>query len=298
MLLGHWTHPAGVTGCTAVLVPASATGGVEVRGGGPGTRETDVLAPSSGARDVHGVLLTGGSAFGLAAAGGVVDWLEDGGFGHLTRVGLRVPLVPAAVVFDPGALDRSTRPTAEHGRAACEAAAGGTIEADRRGRVGVGTGTAAGKLVDPSGWTPTGFGAASAHAGDALVTALAVANPIGEVIAADGTVLAGSVRDGAFVRTRDLLAAGVTRRPLGRDATVLVVVTTDARIDRRGAWLLARSASAGVARAVEPVATTFDGDVAFCLATGQVDADPFALEAVAAHVAAEAVRDAALSARP
>ena len=295
LLAGHWTHPDGVSGCTVVLAPEGASAGVEVRGGGPGTRETDVLSVAAAERDVHAVLLTGGSAFGLAAATGVVDWLEDRGHGHLTRIGLRVPLVPAAVVFDEGALRRETRPGPQAGRAACDAATAGPIT---RGRIGVGASTAAGKLVDPAGWAPCGVGAASARTGDALVTAIAVANPVGDVIDHDGTVLAGGRRDGVVVRTRDLLAEGVGRTPLGRENTVLVVIATDATLDRRGAWLLARAGSTGVARAVEPVATAFDGDVSFCLATNRVAADPFALEAVAAHVAAEAVRDAARSARP
>jgi L-aminopeptidase/D-esterase-like protein len=295
VLAGHWTHPEGLSGCSVVLVPGGATGGVEVRGGGPGTRETDVLSPASGAREVHGFLLTGGSAFGLAAAGGVVDWLEARGHGHLTRAGVRVPLVPAAVVFDRGALHREARPGAAEGRAACDAA---RPEVPERGRVGAGASTAAGKLGDPDGWTPTGFGAASARAGDALVTALAVANPVGEVLDRDGTILAGARRGEGFVRSLDLLREGiVVSPPTGREATVLVVVLTDARLGRRGAWLVARAASAGVARAVEPVATTYDGDVAFCLATGDEDADSFVLEAIAADVAADAVRDAARSAR-
>lgn len=294
VLAGHWTAPDGVSGCTAILVPDGAVGGAEVRGGGPGTRETDVLAPSSGARDVHGVLLAGGSAFGLAAADGVVRWLEDHGHGHLTRAGVRVPLVPGAVVFDRGALDPSSRPGPDAGRAACEAA---TSAVPARGRHGAGASTASGKLLGMDSWTPSGFGAASERAGGALVTALAVANPVGEVVDADGTILAGTRRDGGFVRTLDLLRDGVAiDPPPAREATVLVVVLTDARVDRVGAWLVARAATGGVARAVEPVATEYDGDVTFCLATGRVEVEAFVLCAVAAHVAAEAVRDAARSA--
>ncbi len=295
LLAGHWTHPGGLSGCTVVLAPDGAVGGAEVRGGGPGTRETDVLAPSSGARSVHGVVLAGGSAFGLAAADGVVGWLEERGHGHLTRAGVRVPLVPAAVVFDRGALEPEARPGAAAGRAACEAATAGVPE---RGRRGAGASTAAGKLVDEAAWTPTGFGAASELVGGALVTALAVANPVGEIVGADGAVLAGARRDGGFARTIDLLREGaVIAPPPVREATVLVCVLTDARLDRRGAWLVARSATAGVARAVAPVATEYDGDVAFCLATGRVDADPFVLGVVAAEVVAAAVRDAAVASR-
>ncbi|PTL55012.1 P1 family peptidase [Paraconexibacter algicola] len=292
-LVGHWTHPAGHTGCTVVLAPGGATAGAEVRGGGPGTRETDVLAPSSAPRDVHGVLLTGGSAFGLAAADGVVRWLAERDHGHLTRSGVRVPLVPAAVVFDAGALDPAGRPDAAAGRAACDAA---SAAVPGRGPVGAGAGVAAGKLLGPEGFTRTGIGVASDDSAGALVTAIAVANPVGEIVAADGTVLAGA-RDaaGRTRRTVELLREGTAFQPPGegREATVLVCVMTDAAVDRTGAWLLARAATSGVARAVHPVATPYDGDVVFALAHGTVVADPFALQVSAAEAAAAAVRDAA-----
>lgn len=291
--VGHWTHPQGHTGCTVVLAAGGAMGGAEVRGGGPGTREVDVLAPSSLARDVHAVLLTGGSAFGLAAADGVVRWLAERGHGHLTRSGVRVPLVPAAVVFDLGALDPAARPDAAAGRGACDAA---SAAVPARGPVGAGAGVAAGKLLGPDGWTRTGIGLASDTTAGALVTALAVVNPVGEVVDADGTVLAGSRdADGRSWRTAELIRDGraFADPPTGREATVLVAVMTDAIVDRTGAWMLARAATAGVARAVHPVATAYDGDVVFTLASGRVAADPFALQVSAAEAAAAAVRDGA-----
>jgi L-aminopeptidase/D-esterase-like protein len=293
-LVGHWTHPRGHTGCTVVLAPDGAMGGAEVRGGGPGTRETDVLAPSSLARDVHGVLLTGGSAFGLAAADGVVRWLAERDHGHLTRSGVRVPLVPAAVVFDAGALDPDGRPDAAAGRAACDAANAGV---PARGAVGAGAGVAAGKLLGPERWMRTGIGLASDTTAGAVVTALAVVNPVGDVVGADGTILAGAREpDGTIVSTLDLIRDGraFADPPTGREATVLVALMTDAVLDRTGAWLLARAATAGVARAVHPVATAYDGDVAFALASGRVAADPFALQVSAAEATAAAIRDAAL----
>ncbi len=292
-LVGHWTHARGHTGCTVVIAPDGATGGAEVRGGGPGTRETDVLAPSSAPRDVHAVLLTGGSAYGLAAADGVVSWLAERNHGHLTRAGIRVPLVPAAVVFDAGALDDDGRPDAAAGRAACESA---SAAVPARGRIGAGAGVAAGKLLGPDGWTPTGIGLASDDTSGALVTAIAVVNPVGEVVAADGSILAGArEQDGTPRRTIDLLREGraLPDPPIGREATVLVALLTDARLDRTGAWLLARAATAGVARAVTPVATPYDGDVAFALASGRVDAEPFALQVSASEATAAAIRDAA-----
>ncbi len=291
--VGHWTDPAARTGCTAILAPGGVVAGGEVRGGGPGTREFDVLAPSSGPRLIQGLLFAGGSAFGLAAADGVVGWLVDQGAGHETRMGIRVPLVPAAVVFDLARGDSGARPGPAEGRAACEAAA---ADVPQRGMVGAGTGCAAGKLLGPDGWVPTGIGWAAEDVLGARVCALAVVNPVGEVVDADGRVLAGATApDGTVMRTADLLRAGAVAPP-PREATVLVAVLTDARLDRTEAWVVARSASAGVARAVHPVATPFDGDVALCLSTARVDVDPLVVTAIVQDVVAEAVRDGARTA--
>jgi L-aminopeptidase/D-esterase-like protein len=294
-LVGHWTDPVGRTGCTAIVVPDGAVAGGEVRGGGPGTREMDLLTPASGPRRIQGALFTGGSAFGLAAADGMVRWLEERGHGHPTRFGVRVPLVPAAVVFDLARGSADARPDAASGYVACEAASG---EVPMRGLVGAGTGCAAGKLLGPEGWAPSGIGWAAEDFCGARLCAIAVVNPVGEVVAEDGSVLAGARRpDGTPVRTADLLRAGM-QPPPAREATVLVAVLTDARIDRTQAWLVARAASAGVARAVHPVATPFDGDVALCLSTATVEVDALALTAVAQDVVAAAVRDGARSALP
>lgn len=292
-LIGHWTDPVGQTGCTAILAPEGAVAGGEVRGGGPGTREMDLLTPASGPRLIQGALFTGGSAFGLAAADGVVRWLAERGHGHPTRFGVKVPLVPAAVVFDLARGSSDVRPGVAEGYAACEAAAVGPVE---RGLVGAGTGCAAGKLLGPEGWTASGIGWAAEDFGGARIGCLAVVNPVGEVVDEDGSILAGARRpDGVTVRTADLLRAGMLPPP-AREATVLVAVATDARIDRTEAWLVARAASAGVARAVHPVATPFDGDVALCLSTARVEVDPLALTAIAQDVVAAAVRDGARAA--
>ncbi len=320
-LIGHWTDPVGRTGCTAILAPDGAVAGGEVRGGGPGTREMDLLTPASGPRRIQGALFTGGSAFGLAAADGVVRWLEERDLGHPTRFGVRVPLVPAAVVFDLARGRADARPGSAEGYAACEAAwasagapsgeppalmPGGraperavrAASAPERGLVGAGTGCAAGKLLGPEGWAPSGIGWAAEDFCGARLCALAVVNPVGEVVAEDGSILAGARRaDGTPVRTADLLREGL-QPPPPREATVLVAVLTDARIDRTEAWLVARAASAGVARAIHPVATPFDGDVALCLSTATVDVDPLALTAVAQDVVAAAVRDGARSGAP
>jgi len=295
-LIGHATDEAGRTGCTVVIAPPGSRGGVDIRGGGPGTRETDVIGPLAGTDQVTAVLLTGGSAFGLAAADGVVRWCEEQGRGYPTPAGV-VPIVPAAVVYDLAEGDPRARPGARDGYAACEAAAPGV---PRRGRVGAGTGTAVGKLLGRERSVPSGVGYAAAMTGRGeVVAALAVANAFGDVVGDDGSVLAGPRGDaGEMLRTEELLA-GMTGPPdwtgLAERNTTLVCVMTDATLDKPGCARIAMMASAGVARAVNPVYSDVDGDVVFCLASGSGRADRFAAVAIgtlAASVTAAAIRDA------
>ncbi len=206
--IGHWTDEVGRTGCTVVIAPDGTRGGVDVRGGGPGTRETDVAGPFAGTDRVTAVMFAGGSAYGLAAADGAMRWLEEHGLGYPTPAAL-VPIVPAAIAYDLAEGDAAARPTADSGYAACEAAREGVPE---RGRVGAGTGTAAGKMLGRGAATPSGVGYAVEAGGFGLkVAALAVANPFGDVLAADGSVLAGARGEGA-PRTADFIAA-LTGRP-------------------------------------------------------------------------------------
>jgi L-aminopeptidase/D-esterase-like protein len=286
VLAGHWTDRDGWTGCTAILVPDGAVAAGEVRGGGPGTRESDLLSPAAAAPDVQGVLFTGGSAHGLGAADGLMRWLEERGIGRETPGGL-VPIVPAAVVFDLP-LGEPARPGDDAAYAACDAATG-TVE---RGSIGVGTGCTVGKLLGPECWTKGGFGFASERIGDATVCALAAVNSFGDVLDDDGSVLAGVWRDGGYERTVDILRGGFVPVHLhSGENTTLVCVITDAKLTKLEAWLVARAATAGVGRAVDPSATAVDGDLVWCLATGKAEADPFVLGALAAHVAAAAIRD-------
>ena len=286
--VGHWTDTANWTGCTVVLAGDGAVAAGEVRGGGPGTRETELLSPATGARDVQAVLFTGGSAFGLAAADGVVRWLAERDRGYRTRPGWVVPLVPAAVVFDLGLGRHDVRPGPEAGAQAC-AAAGRRLA---RGSVGAGTGCTVGKLLGPQAWSKGGVGGAVERAGDATLCAVAVVNAFGDVLAEDGSVLAGTFQDGAYRPAAELLRGGRTAGATARENTTLVCLLTDAKLTKTEAWLVARAASTGVARAVDPSATSFDGDVVFCLASGRAEADLFALSALGAHAAAAAIRDA------
>lgn len=293
---GHWTDPEGATGCTVVLPPPTGTmASGEVRGGGPGTRETDLLSPLANAREFHGVLLTGGSAFGLAAAGGVVDWLEQQGIGYRTPAGI-VPLVPAAVVYDLASGDAAARPGPDQGRAACEAATG-RVE---RGSVGAGSGAAVGKVLGREQSVKAGVGLASqALPAGPVLSALAVANAFGDVLGEHGEVLAGAWREGeGYIGTTELLRSQPFELPPSeRDQpegnTVLVCIATDAELSKTDCAIVAKMAHAGVARAVDPVNTAVDGDVAFCLASGTAGpAHSLVTGVVAAALAAEAIRDA------
>jgi L-aminopeptidase/D-esterase-like protein len=294
-LIGHWTDAEGVTGCTAVIPPAGSRGGVDVRGGGPGTRETDVIGPLAGTSEVTAVLLAGGSAFGLGAADGAMRWLEENDRGYRTPAG-RVPIVPAAVVYDLTEGDPGARPGPDAGYAACACAAAGVPE---RGRVGAGTGAAVGKILGRRRSTPAGIGYAAGRSGRGeTVAALAVVNAFGDVIGENGEVLAGPRRDGQTTSTAALITAmkgppDWTR--VEERNTTLACVMTDASLDKSACARVARMASGGVARAIDPAYSDVDGDVAFCLSAGDGDTDRFsaiAIGTIAATVTAAAIRDA------
>jgi L-aminopeptidase/D-esterase-like protein len=293
--VGHWSDSDGRTGCTVAIPPPDTRGGVWIQGGGPGTRETETLGPLARSEEASAVLLTGGSAFGLAAADGVAQWLEEQGRGYPTPVG-RVPLVPTAVIYDLAAGDPKARPGREQGYAACEAAAAGVPE---RGAVGVGTGATVAKLAGRERAQAGGFGYAASRTGAGeTVAAIAAVNGVGDVIAADGSILAGARGDdGEPLRGAKVLAA-MTEMPelkVPEGNTTLVCICTDAYLDKRTCGVVARAATAGIARAVDPTFTPVDGDVVFCLASGSEAPRPFSgmqIGAVAATLAAEAIRDA------
>src|SRR5436305_5664331 len=254
--VGHWSDEPARTGCTVVIPPAGTRGGVDVRGGGTGTRELEALSPLANAEGPNAVLLTGGSAFGLGAADGVVRWLEERGIGRPTPAGV-VPLVPTAVVFDLAEGEPGRRPAGEDAYAACLDASADHIQ---RGPVGAGAGAAVGKLLGRDRAVRGGVGLASAVlASGETVSAIAVANAFGDVIAEDGTLL-GAPRgeDGRLVSTSQLIA-GMPEPPVlaarSGPSTALACVCTDASLDKRGCAIAARVASAGIARAVNPAFT-------------------------------------------
>jgi L-aminopeptidase/D-esterase-like protein len=301
--VGHWTRADGNTGCTVVIPPAGSRGGVDVRGGGTATRETESLTPLANSEGPTAVLLTGGSAFGLAAADGVAHWLEERGLGRPTLAGI-VPLVPTAVIFDLQA--GGERPGPGQGYKACEAAVAGIPE---RGPLGAGAGAAVGKALGRERATRAGVGYAARRVADgSTVAALAVANSVGDVIGADGQVIGGTRGEsGELLRSAELIA-GLSERPVwpvqAGESTTLVCVCTDAALDKRDCGIVARMATAGLARAVDPVFSPMDGDVLFCVASGREQPRAPGLEkslllsalgTVAATATAEAIRDAVLT---
>jgi L-aminopeptidase/D-esterase-like protein len=292
--VGHFTHPLRATGCSVVLCPQGAVCGVDVRGGAPGTRETDALRSENTVEQVHAVLLTGGSAFGLDAATGVMRWLDE--HGHGVAVGpVRVPIVPAAVLFDLWHGDPSIRPDADSGYAACVAAnQSASTEPPAMGRVGAGAGAMVGKLWGIERAMPGGIGSASVCVDGITVAALVAVNAVGDVIDADGSVIAGARRaDGQGLQdsTRALLAGDLPRRLVGGTATTIGVVATDAAMSKSQANKLATLAHHGLSRAVSPL-TAHDGDTLFALATGTArrSADLSLLGTLAAHAVAQAIR--------
>ena len=297
--IGHWTDLEAQTGCTVVIPPPGTRGGVDVRGGGTGTREIETLSPLANAEGPTAVLLTGGSAFGLAAADGVARWLEERGLGHPTPAGV-VPLVPAAVIFDLAAGDAGRRPGPAEGYAACEHA---TATIPERGAVGAGAGAAVGKALGRERSTRSGVGyAATALADGTVLAAIVVANAFGDVIARDGTLLGAPHDDrGRMIPTADAVHELPGPAPSPSGNTTLACVFTDASLDKRGCAVVARMASAGLARAVDPVFTPLDGDVVFCLASGSESPPPAGVAATwaltvlgaqAATLTADAIRDA------
>jgi L-aminopeptidase/D-esterase-like protein len=290
VLVGHWTDADAATGCTVILTPQGAVAGVDVRGGAPGTREIALLDPTCMVERVHGIMLAGGSAFGLAAADGAMRWLEEQGFGFNVGV-TTVPIVPAAILFDLMVGRADVRPDAAAGYAACAAA---SAEAVVEGSVGAATGATVGKLRGLANATKGGLGSASQTLPDGLiVAALAAVNAWGDIYdPATGQMIAGA-------RT-----AADTPGPAAADPgafstnTTLVVVATNAQLTKAQATKVAQMAHDGLARAIRPVHTPLDGDVVFALSLGEVQADVGKVGALAAEMAAAAILRAVWAATP
>lgn len=288
--IGHWTDVGAGTGLTVFLLPEGSVAAAAPRGQNPGTLNVPVFQPGGSADHAHAIVLTGGSCYGLAAAAHVAHVLAEQDPGTFAS-GDRVPFVLAAVVYDLKLGQRAWPTTQSAEQAVAAATPAGTEET---GTVGVGTGATAGSIDGTSGATKGGFGRAHrTTAQGATIVAWAAVNPVGDVLGADGRVIAGLRREGRPTRVVDVLATDRNPRVDWGRATTLVVVATDARLDKRATGRLAEAGHSGIAQAVSPCATGLDGDTAFAVATGAVEVvSVLALEAVAADVVAEAVRDA------
>jgi L-aminopeptidase/D-esterase-like protein len=296
--VGHYTDKRRPTGCSVVITRQGAVGGVAVRGAAPGTRETDLLEPGNTVNQVHAVLLSGGSAWGLDAAGGVMRWLDEQGIG--LNVGqARVPIVPAAVLFDLTLGDPTIRPDAQAGYAACLSA---STQAPAQGNVGAGSGASVGKLFGMHRAMKGGVGTASVSVGGVTVGALIACNALGDVIDPDtGELIAGARHEGdqsngqVLCDTRRSLLAGVPPLTILAGAnTTIGVIATDAKLSKAQAQRLAQIGHDGLARSINPVHTLSDGDTLFALSTGLTETSPGMT--VLCVMAAEAVARATVQA--
>lgn len=306
--VGHATNLEALTGCTVILCQDGAVGGIEQRGGAPGTRETDLLRPLHLVEKIHAVLLSGGSAFGLDAAAGVMQFLEKKNIGFKTDVA-RVPIVPAAILFDLSIGDPTIRPDAKMGYEACKNA---SLDSPAEGNVGAGTGCTVGKILGLGQSMKSGIGTASTNIGAGIIVGAIVAvNAFGDVIepksgkiiAGVRTAKVGPVQLGSssyFADTLTVMRSLVGRSALSfasRSNTVIGVVATNAKLDKSQINKVAQMAHNGLARTIQPTHTMFDGDTIFALSTGRKHADVNIVGAHASEVMAEAVLRAVWAAK-
>lgn len=298
--VGHMTHLEGATGCTVILCPEGTVGGVDQRGGAPGTRETDLLRPMHLVNTVTAVVLSGGSAYGLATADGVMRWLEEHNLGYKSSAGFLVPIVPAAILMDLGIGKVGIRPDAAMGYAACEAASDAPVE---QGCVGAGTGCRIGAMLGNEYATKGGIGSASIELADGLVVAaLCAVNCVGDVLSESGEIIAGLRQppDGntfqGMMNVMKNIAHMEAPPPRSDSNTIIGVVATNAKLNKEQVNKVAQMAHDGLAQAVRPAHTMWDGDTLFALATGEKSANVTAIGAYAAEMVAQAIRNAARAA--
>ena len=296
--VGHYTDKEGITGCTVVLCEQGAVAGVDVSGPAPGTRETELLRPGHSVDKVHAILLSGGSAFGLDAAGGVMNYLEERGIGYETSAG-KVPIVPGAIIYDIDIGSHKARPGVNEAYQACLAASGAEVP---EGCVGAGTGATVGNFLGMERATKGGLGTASKQlAKGVVVAALVVVNAFGDVVEPKtGRIIAGPrhPREKCFLSTSQLFQGDQFKRALlfsGCNTTIGVVVT-NSRLDKEEVNRLAKMAQVGIARTIDPCYTSYDGDVLFALSLGERELHFDAVGSAAAEVVAIAITRAILQA--
>jgi L-aminopeptidase/D-esterase-like protein len=307
--VGQVQDDEALTGCTVILCRKGAVGGADVRGGAPGTRETDLLDPVNLVDKVHAVVLAGGSAFGLDAASGVMKYLAEQKIGYGLGTN-RVPIVPAAILFDLGLGKSARHPDPEMGYAAASAATSGPVA---EGNIGAGTGATVGKIFGMAGAMKSGLGTASIEiGGGVMVGAIVAVNAFGDVVdPATGQIIAGARPAklgplklggaGQFTDTLEVMKSFTGRTILSLATggnTVIAVVATNAKFDKAQATKVAQMAQDGLARTIRPAHTMLDGDTVFALATGQKKADVSIVGAYTAEILAQAIVRAVQAARP
>lgn len=294
--VGHAHDLDGLTGCTVILTSPNTVAGIDQRGGAPATRETDLLRPMHHIQHIHAILLTGGSAYGLDAATGVMQYLEEQKVGFDVRVGV-VPIVPAAVIFDLDLGKANIRPNSAMGYAACRSA---TDAAVAEGCVGAGTGARVGAIAGIQNACKSGIGSAAINLGGGVtVAALMVVNAAGDVVNEQGRIIAGARNETGYINMMDYLKANPVLSPPPVSNTVIGVVATNALLTKEQANKVAQMAHNGMAQAVRPAHTLYDGDTIFALATGKItNVNVSAVGAWAAEMTALAIRRAIYQATP
>ena len=288
--VGHAQDDEGLTGCTVILCRKGAIAGVDIRGGAPGTRETDLLNPINLVQKVHAIVLAGGSAFGLEAATGVMRYLEEKKIGYKMREA-RVPIVPAAILYDLSVGRASARPDSAMGYLAASRASSAP---PAEGNIGAGTGASVGKIRGMKYAMKAGLGTWSVDLDGVIVGALVAVNAVGDVIDPRSGIRIAGLRSGA---TLNWMKKGQTHSAV-KSNTVIGVVATNARLTKTQATKVAQMAQDGLAQAIRPAHTMFDGDTIFAVATGEKKADVSTIGAFAAEVMAEAIVRAVKMAKP
>lgn len=291
--VGHFTDEVHITGCTVLLCPPNTTASCDVRGSSPGSRELALLAPDKQMQGIHAVLLSGGSAFGLGAANGVMQYLVERNVGYATPWAL-VPIVPSAIIFDLNIGSSTVFPTPENAYQACVHAS----ENFEQGSVGAGTGAVVGKWSGFENAMKGGVGSSSVRNGDVIVGALAVVNAVGDIVNNNGTILAGARKNGKFLGEENRFHYLNNERLLSRNTnTTLIVVATNAKFNKVDTYRIAQRAHDGMARAIAPCHTTFDGDATFALSCGEISAPIDLVAEMGAEAASEAIRNAVVYAK-
>lgn len=287
--VGHVTNADALTGCTVILCPPNTVGGVDQRGGAPGTRETDLLNPMHLVENVHAIVLSGGSAYGLATADGVMRYLEEQGIGYPVEQYV-VPIVPTAILNDLLIGDGSVRPDAEMGYQGAKVASSDPVQ---QGNVGAGAGCRVGAFFGNALATKGGLGSASTTVGDGLiVSAIVAVNAVGDILAEDGQIIAGIRNpEGGFAGMMNVMA-NMAHMPASatRNNTVIGAIATNAQLTKEEVNKVAQMAHNGLGRAIRPAHTMYDGDTIFALATGEKPANVNVIGALAAEVMAVAIR--------